>query len=127
MTIFDTTTMKEILQLTSAVLRNNFFYEDESLSHFLNHFTMHIEQQLTEFETYSDEWILNELHGDSMVRYYFTCYFVSAHLRKYFIGEMNFSEQELYAFESVLPKYTGEKSYENKPKRKRTNYRKFSK
>lgn len=114
MTIFETEVMKGILLVTGSILRRNFFYEDEALSSFLIGFTDEIKQELGLFQAYAEYGILDELHKNRKARLYFTCYFVSAHLREYFLEHLNFTEQELVAFENLLPKYTGEFSYGDK-------------
>ena len=118
--------MKEILTVTCSILQANFYYEDESLKEFIGVFTNDISNELLFFEANAHPETLEKLHKDGKARLYFTCYFVSAHLRDIFINKMNFTEQEIHAFENILPKYTGEiRHYEAKPKHKRTHHRKF--
>lgn len=124
MAIFDLTVTKEILRVTCQILKQNFFYSDEVIGDFLECFTEVTGKELDNFEYFADPKVLDELHRDSLSRMHFTCYFISAHLREILIHRFNFSEQELYAFENILPKYTGERRHE-KPKRERTHYRKF--
>ncbi|HSX39114.1 MAG TPA: hypothetical protein VLI92_00800 [Candidatus Saccharimonadales bacterium] len=127
MAIFEPAVMKQILGVTCSILKKNFYYEDESLSFFLNEFTANLGQELTDFEMFANESVVADLHNDKMARFYFTCYFVSAHLREFFIHRLHFSEQELNAFESVLPKYTGERYEKQQPKHQGTYNRKFFK
>ena len=125
MAIFDRLTMKEILQVTCAILHKNFFYDEECLARFLDDFTDDICEELDLFEIHAARNIINELRFDQLARVHFTCYFVSAHLRHTFIHKLHFTDQELHAFESILPKYTGENRYENPKRCTRTHNREF--
>jgi hypothetical protein len=128
MTIFDANVMKSILEVTCSILERNFFYDTETIKRFLDLFTEDTIVELDNFEAFAEPEVLEELHNSPTVRLYFTCYFVSAQLRFIFINELHFTEQELKAFESFLPKYTGEKNDKQQPsKPKRTHYRKFFK
>ena len=128
MAIFEPLVMKEILKVTCSILQRNFFYEEESLKNFLDIFTYDISNELLFFEANVEQRILDELNSDKLARLHFTCYFVSAHLREIFIHKLHFTEQEIYAFESLLPKYTGDKKRnETEPKYTRTHHRKFFK
>lgn len=119
MTIYDPTTMKEILTITCSILHKNFYYDEESIHQFIDNFIEKIAEELEYFRRSSENKIIDKLHNDKMARLYFTCFFVSTHLRATFIQDMHFSEQELHAFESILPKYTGEPYHEEQPKCKR--------
>jgi hypothetical protein len=109
--IYDQYMLKAIVTVTCAILRNNFFYSDERISWFINMFTDEIANELDFFETFAEQYILEELRTDRLARFHFTCYFTSTNLRRVFINDMHFSEQELYAFENILPKYIGEQYY----------------
>lgn len=119
--------MKEILQLTCGILRNNFFYSDESIEVFLDVFTEEIGEELEFFACNAAPDVLEKLQENKMARLHFTCYFVSVHLRDIFIHRLHFTEQEIRAFESILPKQTGEKRHETQSRHERTYYRKFFK
>jgi hypothetical protein len=124
--IFEPVLVKEILNVTCSILRTNFYYEDESLDDFVKIFTNDISTELLFFEANAHPETLDKLHEDNKARLYFTCYFVSAHLRDIFINKLHFTEQEIYAFENILPKYTGEsRRYETKSEYKRAHHRKF--
>lgn len=127
MAIFEPTVVKEILKVTCDILHNNFFYDDSDLNWFLHTFTEEIGRELTNYEIFGDPDIIADLNTDPLARLHFTCYFVSFNLREIFIDKMHFSDQELEIFDSILPRYTGEKPNENNPKHKRANYRKFFK
>lgn len=121
------TVMKDILRVTCSILRENFFYDNESLGNFIDEFTKEVSAELAFFQEYANAEMLGRLETDATARLHFTCYFVSAHLRDIFIEKLHFSEPELYAFESLLPKYTGERKYETYSKHQGANHRKFFK
>lgn len=117
MSIYEPFVMKEIIKVACHILRNNFCYDNDSLSWFIDTFTNDIAKDLSDFEAFTERGIIDELHTNKMARLYFTCYFVSRNLHYTFINKMHFSEQELIAFESILPKYSaGDKPYETRPK-----------
>jgi hypothetical protein len=126
--IFDRTITRQILGLTCDILREKFFYDNDALKNFLHIITGVLGEELEFFEENAREDVLDELYRDKVVRLYFTCYFVSAHLREVFIHDLHFTEQELKAFEAFLPKYTGEANYEKQQQQSKcqgTYYRKF--
>jgi hypothetical protein len=129
MTIFDPTVMKKILEVTCSILERNFYYDSEALKRFLDLFTEDTLDELESFEAFAEPHILYELHNSYKARLYFTCYFTSAQLRYIFLDKLHFTEQELKAFETFLPKYQGDKTNEKQqpPKHKRTDNRKFFK
>jgi hypothetical protein len=128
MLIIDKKALKQMLEVSCSILAKNFFYEAATIKAFLNKFSNHVGGKLELFELTADQEILDELRHDETARLYFTCYFVSAHLRDLFLTELHFTEQELRAFEGFLPKYIGEANYEKqqpKSERQGTYYRKF--
>jgi hypothetical protein len=125
--IFEPSILKDIMTVTCSILKRNFFYEDESLVDFLDNFTEILGLELDFFEANAKESVIDDLYNDIGARAHFTCYFTSAHLREYFIQEMFFTEQELYAFENILPKYTGERYEKRKTRFERAHDRKFFK
>ena len=120
--IMDRQTLKEILQVTCGVLHTNFFYEKERVIEFLDNFTETLKLEIILFTETVEPEIINDLLTYRAARFYFTCHFVSTHLRKTFIERLHFSEQELYAFENVVSKYTGDKPNEKPTEHKRTHY-----
>lgn len=106
--IFDPTMMKSLVRITCMILRENFFYSEEQLAKFLQIFTEDAGNDLNYFEEYGDEDIIDELRHDLLARLHFTCYFTSVHVRQIFLNKLHFSEQELQAFQNILPKYLGE-------------------
>lgn len=120
--IYNLELKKKIIQITCDILKKHFFYCDDSLCRFLNGFHDCFSEELAYFEDNADLDTLEELEFDPMARLHFTCYFTSCNLRHALINEMHFTNQELYAFESILPKYTGEmRRYENKSEHTRKN------
>ena len=124
-TIIEKKIMKDILKETCSILRRNFFYEDERLVMFLNTFTDEIQAGLELFKGLAESRVIDELHNNKIARIYFTCYFISIHLRDFFIYKFHFTEQELYAFDSLLPTFTGEVTHEEQQRCSRAYYREF--
>lgn len=104
MSIFDQDTMKEILRVTCCILKNNFYYSKESLHEFLDIFAKEAAKGLRHFALNAQHEILYELYRDQSARIYFTCYITSAYLRDIFINVLFFTDKELIAFESIIPK-----------------------
>jgi hypothetical protein len=125
MSYLDPAILKAILQVTCSILEKNFFYDKETISVFLTKFTDDTIQELELFEQSTDPEILYELETDPKARLHFTCYLASSQLRHIFLNELHFTEQELNAFDNILPKHTGENYEKRQPKHKRTSYRKF--
>jgi hypothetical protein len=80
----------------------------ERIAWFIQTLTDEMANDIDGFEKHADKEILDELRHDSLARLHFTCYFTSVHIRKLLLEGLHFSEQELQAFESILPKYIGE-------------------
>lgn len=120
--ILDRQTLKEILQLTCGILHHHFFYEKKTVAIFLSEFTDVLQNEIRGFINSVETEILDDLLTYRAARFYFTCHFVSTHLRKTLIEKLHFSEQELYAFENVVSKYTGDMPDEKSTKHKRTHY-----
>lgn len=127
MTILDRATLREIIRITCAIMRNNFFYDEETLKDFLIFFTDDFSDALIDFGSSADREIICDLYSSRAVRFDFTCYFASKVIRRILIQDFHFSEQELQAFENIVSKYTGDNLNENQPKYPRANNRKFSK
>lgn len=106
--IFDPTMMKSLVRITCMILRDNFFYSEEEVAKFLHMFTEDAGNNLDYFLEYGDEDIVDELKRDLLARLHFTCYFTSVHVRQIFLNKMNFTEQELQAFQTILSKHLGE-------------------
>jgi hypothetical protein len=125
--IIDKTALKQILEVTCSILINKFFYEPETVIEDLNYLGDYLSEELEIFQAVADEDFILELENDKVVRLYFTCYFISTHLREFLIGELHFSEQELKAFENFLPKIgeSRNEKHQPQPKHERAYYRKF--
>lgn len=122
MTIHEPVVLKEILEVTCAILHNNFYYDREYLEWFVDTFSSELAKELHLFERCGNQDMVAKLHRNEDARVQFTCYFASANLRRIFVEKMHFSEQELKAFETILPRYTGEKCHEAKQKCERKNH-----
>jgi len=121
MVIYDQKTLKDITMVAVSILKRNFFYEDDIIARFINDYTNMIGDELNYFTLHADTDILDELLNVKIARIHFTCYLASVNLRHIFISKLNFSDQELFAFESILPKYIGAKPYETESRYKREN------
>jgi hypothetical protein len=119
--------MKELLHVTCTILKDNFYYDNDALDRFLYTFKEHMTVELIEFGLNTEREVLAELHHSYRARWHFTCYFISAHMREIFLHTMHFSEQELFAFDNILPKYLGAKQDEIQPNYERENNREFFK
>jgi hypothetical protein len=119
--LLDKRVFKGILEITTDILKNNFFYDLETLEHFFNIFTCKMANEYCAFEDNSDEEFKRRLRHDLMCRKYFTSYFVSYHLHDILVQDFHFSDFELDLFENILPKFTG--VYNAKPQgNQRTNH-----
>jgi hypothetical protein len=96
-----------ILEITTDILKNNFFYDFDTLSHFHNVFTYKMANEYCAFEDNIDQDFKRRLRHDLMCRKYFTSYFVSYHLHDILVQEFHFSDKELDLFENILPKFIG--------------------
>jgi hypothetical protein len=122
--VLDREILQNIMSVTCSVLQNNFYYSEEVLNRFVDTLADVLGDEMEAL----DEWIDHEfkmtMKYDKMARKEFTCYFVSAHLHDVMVYDFNFSDQELDAFENILPKYTGVAD-DTKQRSQRTNYREF--
>lgn len=122
MTIYDPYVMKDIIKLSVKILQANFYYDEENIGRFLDIITAEIAKGLVYFEQNGEQEILDELKRDKIARIHFTCYFTSANLRHVFLDKLHFTEQELVAFDNILPKYNGGELYEVRPRFERKNH-----
>jgi hypothetical protein len=118
--IYNSNLLKEMLRITCSILGEYFYYDKKEIKPFLDDFADDFVDDLTEFMQTADPEIIDELKRFSKSRFYFTCYFTSEILHRNLVEKLHFSEQELLAFENILPKYTGERSYA-KQKHSRTH------
>jgi hypothetical protein len=96
-----------IFEITTDILKNNFFYDLESLADFHKVFTMTLANEYCAFEDNSDAEFKQRLRFDLKCRQLFTSYFVSYHLHDILVHNLHFSEKELDLFENILPKFVG--------------------
>ena len=127
MHILDLQATKTILQVSCDILEKKFYYDSDALSRFLNIFSHEVGEELQRFMEHAYDETLDEICSSRKTRMYFTIYFVSANLRFILKSHLHFTEQEIYAFENFLPKYTGERHGKQQPKYQRTDNREFFK
>lgn len=122
MVLLEKDILKGILQITCNILQKNFYYDNASLSRFLDIFQEVMTDEYCAFEQYTEQEFLDELKADKTARLYFTSYFTSANLHDILVHDLHFTEMELDCFENMLPKYTGVYENESKPTSKRAYY-----
>lgn len=105
--LLERTILKEILYTACLILKKHFFYDEESITHFLDDFTNEMIFGYGCFDEKADEETRLRLKYDRKARALFTNYFASANLHDILINYLHFSEQELEAFENILPRYAG--------------------
>jgi hypothetical protein len=121
MIYIDRMTFREIIRITCAILRNNFFYGEDLLKRFLAYFTDEFSSALLNFVDTSEEHVKNCLSRSHFARFEFTCYFASNVIRDILIHGFNFSESELKAFDNIVSKY-GDRPNENRSRRPSTHH-----
>jgi hypothetical protein len=107
--LLDKRTFTGILEITTNILKNNFFYSLESIANFLEVCTVRMANEYCAFEDTSDDEFKHRLRFDLNFRRIFTSYFVSYHLHDILVENLHFSEKELDLFENILPKFQGER------------------
>jgi len=126
MSLIDRLTFREIVRISCAILRNNFFYSDDLLKEFVMIFTDEFSSALINYKNTAEKLVLTNLLCSYEARFNFTCYFQAKVIREILIYDFNFSEKELRAFENIVSKYAGDNANENQSGCARTHYRKFS-
>lgn len=121
MSIIDAALIKSIVKITCSILHCNFYYSIEKIGWFIERITDDMANNINDFELNGDKEIIAQLRRDSITRLYFTSYFTSVHIRQTLLDGLHFTEQELQAFESILPKYIGEPHYERESRYTRAN------
>lgn len=104
--LLERTVLKEILHTACLILKDHFFYDQESISRFLDAFTNEMIFGYGCFDEKADDQTRLRLKYDRKARALFTNYFASANLRDILISFLHFSESELEAFEMILVKYS---------------------
>jgi hypothetical protein len=105
--LLDKRIFKGIFEITTDILKNNFYYDFETLADFHELFTKTIASQYCVFEDNSDDEFKRWLRFDLRSRQLFTSYFISYHLHEILVKNLHFSEKELDLFENILPKFVG--------------------
>ena len=126
MVLIDRITFREIIRISCAILRNNFFYGDDLLKKFLIIFTDEFSNALIHFRDTAEKREISNLLYSLEARFAFTCCFQSKIIRDVLKYDFDFSEKELQAFENIVSKYAGDNANENQSGCARTHNRKFS-
>ena len=126
MMLIDRMTLREIIRITCAILRNHFYYGEEFLKEFLSNFTDDFSIALMEFGDTAGPNVVSDLVSSRRKRFDFTCLFSGRVIRDILIHDFDFNELELQAFENIVSKYSGDQPNEKQSRHKRTYYRKFS-
>ena len=126
MILIDRITFREIVRISCAILRKNFFYSEELLKKFVVIFTDEFSHALVHFRNTAEKRMISNLLYSLEARFAFTCYFQSKIIRDVLIYDFDFSEKELQAFENIVSKYVGDSANEDQSRCPRTHNRKFS-
>lgn len=121
--LLDLDLVKEIMRISTGILKNNFFYDSEACARFLNLYNYRLGLAYNAFEAEVDDECRIQLKYNPDCRKDFTCYFASSFLHDSLVEDCFFTEWELDAFENMLPQFQGET--DGKQNRKGTNYRKL--
>lgn len=105
--VLDREILQDIMTVTCTILQNNFFYSEPVLSRFVDTMADVLGDEMEALDEWIDQDFKMTMKYDRLARKEFTCYFVSDHLHDVLVYDMHFSDQELDAFENILPKYTG--------------------
>jgi hypothetical protein len=117
----DRIALEEILLVTCCILEKHFYYDQACISRFLNIFSDVLKFEINFFDLQAEPELRYKLKHDKQACFYFTIYFVSAHMREILIDHLYFSELELIAFDNLLPKYS-EVNKNVKPCSQRAHY-----
>lgn len=96
-----------IVDITQDILKNYFFYDNESLNNFFDDFVNCMANEYTIFHQNVDFDFKRQLRFDLNTRRHFTSYFVSWHLHDLLVNNLHFTDMELDLFENILPKFVG--------------------
>jgi|SRR3954466_16033691 hypothetical protein len=107
MLLLDKRVFTGIYDITTMILRDNFFYEPEALVNFMHTYTDTLANEYCLFEDNTDREFIRKLKTDLEGRKLFTSYFMSFHLHDALVNQLHFSDEELSLFESILPKFVG--------------------
>ena len=105
--VLDRGILNDIMTVTCSILQNNFYYSETVLDRFIDTLSDVLADEMEALDQWIDQDFKMMMKYDGLARKEFTCYFVSEHLHDVLVYDMHFSDQELDAFENILPKYTG--------------------
>jgi hypothetical protein len=119
--VLDREILHNIISVSCSILQNNFYYSEEVLSRFVDTLGDILGDEMEALDEWLDQDFKMSMKYDILARKEFTCYFVSSHLHDVMVYDLHFSEQELDAFENILPKYTGVAD-DTRPRSERASY-----
>lgn len=119
--VLDREILQNIVTVSCSILQNNFYYSEEVLTRFVDVLGDVLGDEMEALEEWIDYEFKMSMKYDVLARKEFTCYFVSSNLHDVLVYDLHFSEQELDAFENILPKYTGVAD-DTKQRSERTRY-----
>jgi hypothetical protein len=119
--VLDRQILQNIITVSCSILQNNFYYSEDVLIRFVDTLSDVLADEMEALDSWIDLDFKMSMKYDVLARKEFTCYFVSSNLHDVLVYDMHFSEQELDAFENILPKYTGVTD-DTKPRSERARY-----
>lgn len=107
MFLMDKPTMTTILTITQTILLDYFFYSPECLDPFLKYFSDFTVSEYINVYNDSDYSFKMEIKYDWEARKEFTSYLMSHGIHRSLVDILHFTDEELKAFENLIPKCTG--------------------
>lgn len=118
----DTEICQGILQVTTRILREYFFYDSECLGRFIDAFIAKIKEEYSRLKLAAHQEMIDFLAYDPLGKKQFTSYFVSYHLHDVLVDDFNFTDEELQMFDNILPKFIGVQDVYAEQRHKRAHY-----
>lgn len=107
MFLMDKETMVGLLNICQSILLDYFYYAEECLEPFFKYFQEYMIDEYVTFYDGADYSTKMELKYDWQSRRNFTAYLMSKGIHRSLVDILHFSDEELNAFENLIPKYTG--------------------
>lgn len=107
MFLMDRETLVGILNITRSILLDYFYYSPESLAGFFQYFQDFMVKEYLDFYEEAEHSYKMELKYDWQARKELTNYLSSFGLHRSLVDVLHFTDEELYAFENLIPKCTG--------------------
>jgi hypothetical protein len=104
--ILDREVTNDIFELSQKILRDFFFYEDETLEEFCAITATTINAEHVALKHFSTPTFRKTILFDPKIRTRFTVFFVGFHICQILINDFHFGEEELTQFENIILKLT---------------------